>query len=182
MSCSSLVFRRPIPDDHTRVVAVLRSWWDGRDPRAQLPRVFFTHFRTTSLLVEHEDRLVGFLVGFFCQDHPGEAVVHLVGVAPEWRRVGLARDLYRRFFALARAAGREVVCCVVAPVDGDSIAFHAALGFSVAGGGEEVDGVPAPTERGPGGESHLLFGLRLDSDEAVSRSPRVYSRLREAGA
>ena len=103
VSCTSLVFRRPIPDDWERVMAVLPSWWDGRDLRALLPRIFFEHFRGTSLLVEHEDALVAFLVGFFCGDHQDEAYVHFAGVAPEWRRVGLASDLYRRFFVLARA-------------------------------------------------------------------------------
>ena len=62
MSCTSLTFRRPIPDDWARVMAVLPSWWDGRDLRVMLPKVFFEHFRGTSLLVEHEDRLVAVLV------------------------------------------------------------------------------------------------------------------------
>ena len=51
MSCTSLIFRRPIPDDYERVMAVLPSWWDGRDLRALLPKLFFEHFRTTSLVV-----------------------------------------------------------------------------------------------------------------------------------
>ena len=117
MSCTSLIFRRPIPDDWERVVAVMPAWWDGRDLRALLPRIFFEHFRSSSLLVEHEDALVGFLVGFFCPDHADEAYVHFVGVAPAWRRAGLARDLYRRFFGLARADGRSVVRAVTAPVN-----------------------------------------------------------------
>ena len=88
-------------------MAVMPAWWDGRDLRALLPKVFFEHFRGTSLLVEHEDGLIGFLVGFFCPDHADEAYVHFVGVDPAWRRVGLARDLYRRFFGLARAHGPQ---------------------------------------------------------------------------
>ena len=171
MSCSSLVFRRPIPDDYERVMAVLPSWWDGRDPRAQLPWVFFTHFRTTSLLVEHEERLVAFLAGFFCQDHAGEACVHFVGVAPEWRRVGLGRDLYRRFCALARAAGREVVCCVAAPVNAAAVAFHTALGFSMADSEEVVDGLPVMAARGPGGEPYVRFELRLGAETAAVVGP-----------
>jgi len=162
VSCSGLTFRRPIPDDYERVMAVLPSWWDGRDLRAQLPWVFFVHFRTTSIVVEHEDVLVGFLVGFLCQDHPDEAYVHFVGVAPEWRRAGLGGDLYRRFYALARTDGRTIVKTVTAPVNTGSVAFHVALGFSVLPGDEEVDGLPVMSARGPFGEPRVQFQRSLD--------------------
>jgi GNAT superfamily N-acetyltransferase len=165
MSCTSLVFRRPIPDDWERVMAVLPSWWDGRDLRALLPRVFFEHFRGTSLLVEHEDALVAFFVGFFCGDHQDEACVHFVGVAPEWRRVGLASDLYRRFFALARTNGRSVVRAVTAPVDTGSVAFHTALGFSLLPGDAEVDGVPVTLDQAaPQGRHLVRFQLFLEPE------------------
>jgi ribosomal protein S18 acetylase RimI-like enzyme len=164
MSCTSLVFRRPIPDDWERVMAVLPSWWDGRDLRAMLPKVFFEHFRGASLLVEHEDRLVAFLVGFFCPDHADEAYVHFAGVAPEWRRAGLGRDLYRRFFALARADGRSVVRAVTAPVNSGSIAFHRALGFALLPGDDEVDGVPVTADRGPQGDHVVRFQLLLGTE------------------
>jgi ribosomal protein S18 acetylase RimI-like enzyme len=164
MSCTSLVFRRPIPDDWERVMAVLPSWWDGRDLRALLPKVFFEHFRGTSLLVEHEDMLVAFLVGFFCGDHPDEAYVHFAGVAPAWRRVGLASDLYRRFFGLARANGRSVVRAVTAPVNTGSIAFHTALGFSLLPGDDEVHGVPATLDQGPHGRHLVRFQLFLEPE------------------
>ena len=96
-------------------MAVLPAWWDGRDLRAMLPRIFFEHFHSTSQIAEHEDRLLGFLVGFYCQDHADEAYIHFVGVDPTWRRAGLATDLYRRFFARARADGRTVARAVTAP-------------------------------------------------------------------
>jgi ribosomal protein S18 acetylase RimI-like enzyme len=164
VSCTSLIFRRPIPDDWDRVMAVMPGWWDGRDLRPMLPKVFFEHFRGTSLLVEHEDRLVGFLVGFDCPDHADEAYIHFVGVEPTWRRAGLARDLYRRFFALARASGRTVVRAVTAPVNDGSIAFHTALGFSLLPGDAEVDGVPATIDRGPHGDHVVRFQLYLDGE------------------
>ncbi len=162
MSCSGIIFRRPIPDDWERVMAVLPAWWDGRDLRALLPRVFFEHFRGTSLLVEHEDRLIAFLVGFFCPDHADEAYVHFAGVAPEWRRAGLASDLYRRFLDMARADGRSVVRAVTAPVNTGSIAFHTALGFTLLPGDDEIEGVPVTTERGPHGDQRVRFQLLLE--------------------
>jgi ribosomal protein S18 acetylase RimI-like enzyme len=164
VSCTSLIFRRPIPDDWERVVGVMPAWWAGRDLRALLPKVFFEHFRGSSLLVEHEAALVGFLVGFFCPDHDDEAYIHFVGVDPAWRRVGLARDLYRRFFGLARAEGRGVVRAVTAPVNTGSIAFHTALGFSVLPGDDEVNGVSVTTDHGPHGDHLVRFQLFLEAE------------------
>jgi GNAT superfamily N-acetyltransferase len=131
VSCTSLIFRRPIPDDWDRVAAVMPAWWDAQETGFALPRVFFEHFRGTSLLVEHEDRLIAFLIGFFCPDHAGEAFVHVVCVAPEWRRAGLGRDLYRRFTSLARSSGRTVVRAAATPGNAAAVAFHTALGFSL---------------------------------------------------
>lgn len=162
MSCTGLTFRRPIPGDWERVMAVMPAWWNGRDLRAMLPRVFFEHFRGTSLLVEHEDKLVAFLVGFLCADHADEAYVHFAGVAPEWRRTGLAGDLYRRFFALARENGRTAVRAVTAPVNTGSIAFHTALGFSILPGDGEIDGVPVTVAHGPYGDHLVRFELFLE--------------------
>ena len=159
VSCTSLTFRRPIPADYERVVGVMVAWWGGRDLRPMLPKIFFEHFRSTSLIVEHEDELIGFLVGFLCPDHDDEAYIHFAGVHPAWRRAGLARDMYRRFFAIARARGRTVVRAVTGPTNASSIAFHTALGFAILPGDEEVDGLPVIVDHGPQGDHVVRFEL-----------------------
>jgi GNAT superfamily N-acetyltransferase len=139
------------------------EWWGGRDLRPMLPKLFFEHFRSTSLIVEHEDELIGFL----CPDHDDEAYIHFAGVHPAWRRVGLARDMYRRFFALARAAGRPVVRAVTGPVNAGSIAFHIGLGFAILPGDQEADGIPVTTDRGPQGDFVVRFELILIKEDAA---------------
>lgn len=69
MSRTSPIFRRPIPDNHDRVMAVMVDRWRGRDPRAMLPRISFKHLRSSSPVVEHVDQLVGFTLG------PGDEVI-----------------------------------------------------------------------------------------------------------
>lgn len=58
-----------------------------------------------------------------------------VAVAKHARRRGLAKALYLDLFAFARAAGFELIGCEVNadPPNPGSDAFHAALGFEVAG-------------------------------------------------
>lgn len=145
--------RHAEPFDHARVVAVIDDWWDGRHMRDMLPRLFFTHFRDTSFVAEDDEGgLAGFLCGFLSQTYPNQAYIHFVGVAPQHRGAGLARELYERFFDAARAAGRTSVHCVTSPANVGSLAFHGRLGFGVEAEVEAYDGT---------GESRVLLAKRL---------------------
>lgn len=115
------------------------AWW-GRPISDILPRLFLDHFWGTSLVAEHEDAVMGFLVGFHSPQRADEAYVHAVAVAPQHRATGLARRLYRRFFDEAHAAGRPVIRAVTSPVNEGSIAFHRRLGFTVSEPIADYDG------------------------------------------
>jgi predicted GNAT superfamily acetyltransferase len=136
--------------DYDVIAAVVDDWW-GRPIVGFLPRLFLDHFHGTSLVAERDGALAGFLVGFLSPSMPSEAYVHFVGVSPDLRGTGLARDLYTRFFELAAGHGRTVVSAVTSPVNAGSIAFHRRLGFAVAG--------PVGDYNGPG---HDLVTFRLD--------------------
>jgi ribosomal protein S18 acetylase RimI-like enzyme len=145
--------RHAEPADHARISPHLDDWWGGRPMRAMLPRLFFEHFRETSFVAEDDDEVVGFLCGFLSQTWPDQAYVHFVGVRPDRRGDGLGRELYERFFAAARDAGRSVVRCVTAPVNEGSVAFHRRLGFEVEAQQTDYDGA---------GEPRVLLRKRLD--------------------
>ncbi|HLE30665.1 MAG TPA: GNAT family N-acetyltransferase [Anaerolineales bacterium] len=115
--------------DYARVMDVMAEWWGGRDLSHLLPRLFFQHFNDTSFIVEQDGTLVAFLIGFMSQSEPRVAYIHFAGVHPEYRRAGLGRALYERFFEKARARGAREVHCVTAPVNAGSIAFHTKMGF-----------------------------------------------------
>jgi ribosomal protein S18 acetylase RimI-like enzyme len=146
-----VLLRTATPADYDRIAAVLDHWW-GRPVRHALPRLFLDHFHSTSTVAEADGDLVAFLVGLLSPSQPGAAYIHFVGVHPGHRRGGLARELYERFFALAAGQGRTVVRAVTAPVNERSIAFHAALGFTVSG--------PVPGYDGPG-DVKVRFERRL---------------------
>jgi len=148
---SDIGVRTAVADDYDRIVAVVDDWW-GRPVRQVLPRVFLDHFHTTSFVAEQGGALAGFLVGFLSPSADDTAYIHFVGVDPRLRGRGLARLLYEKFFALAAADGRRVVRAITAPVNSGSIAFHAAMGFTVTG---PVDGYDGP------GASKMLFERAL---------------------
>ena len=140
--------------DYDRITAVVDDWW-GRPVRHALPRLFLDHFHPTSTVAEAGEGLAGFLVGFLSPSRPDAAYIHFVGVHPDRRGSGLARALYHRFFALAAADGRTVVSAVTAPANATSIAFHAALGFTVS---DPVAGYDGP------GDVKVHFERRLDPE------------------
>ena len=150
-------------------MAVMPAWWGGRDLRPLLPRIFFEHFRTTSFIAEREDELAGFLVGFLCPTHDDEAYVHFAGVAPAWRRAGLARDLYGRFYQAALAGGRTRVRAVTSVINHDSIAFHQRLGFALLPGEREIDGLPATGDPNVPEGAVVRFELVLDGPSGSAR-------------
>ena len=124
--------RHAAPDDYDAIEPVLDDWW-GRPIASVLQPLFLDHFFTTSYVAEQDGDLAGFLVGFLSPSRPEVAYVHFVGVRPDMRRTGLARDLYGRFFELAKANGRTEVWAITGPINEASIAFHQAMGFTVSG-------------------------------------------------
>jgi ribosomal protein S18 acetylase RimI-like enzyme len=120
--------------DHARIMAVMLDWWDGRDLRAMLPKLFLEHFCDTSFIAEYGGELVGFLVGFLSQARPDEAYIHFIGVHPNYRQQGLAKTLYERFFEICKGYDRKIIRAVTAPVNTGSIRFHTRMGFDVEKG------------------------------------------------
>ncbi|MGW2276552.1 N-acetyltransferase family protein [Streptomyces sp. NPDC001770] len=145
---AGLTARRLAEEDHLPVLAVLDTWWGGLKGEAGsterallLPRLYFQHFATTSLLVEHDSgEIAAFLVGFMSPTVPGTAYVHFAGVDPALHGQGIGSTLYRAFFALARSHGRDHVHCVTSPENIASRAFHTRLGFAASAVQPDYDG------------------------------------------
>jgi ribosomal protein S18 acetylase RimI-like enzyme len=134
---------RPLePGDYANVIGVVDDWWGGRPMTAMLPKLFFVHFRDTSVAADGAGAVAGFLCGFRSATFADEAYVHFVGVDPARRGRGLGRALYERFFAAV--APRTIVRAVTSPANERSVEFHRAIGFEIEGLAEEYDGAGEP--------------------------------------
>ncbi len=148
--------------DYDYIVSVVDDWWDGRSMQRMLPRLFFDHFQDTTLVVEHNCDIAGFLTGFISPTQTSTAYIHFVGVAPSHRGQGVGRSLYNRFFELVGESCCDVRC-VTAPTNKDSIAFHRNLGFEIEPSVDYMEHVPYfPDYDGPG-EHRVLFRRALVS-------------------
>jgi predicted GNAT superfamily acetyltransferase len=100
-------------------------------------------------------------VGFLSPTLPSEAYIHFVGVHPGYRKSGVARALYERFFRLASEAGRQWVRCVTSPANSSSIAFHCAMGFHPDGLNWSDDALPIHQDYDGPGEDRVLLIRKL---------------------
>ncbi|MFS1515714.1 N-acetyltransferase family protein [Bacillus sp. SCS-151] len=121
--------------DYQTIIPVVNDWWNGRKMDHMLPKLFFTHFQNTSFVIEEQNEIVGFLIGFLSQSQQNEAYIHFVGVHPQYRELGLAKKLYEQFFTTVKHHGCQIVRCITSPVNTTSIAFHQKMGFQI----EETD-------------------------------------------
>jgi ribosomal protein S18 acetylase RimI-like enzyme len=155
-------FRPLRGDDFTPIGEVFDDWWGGRPLRRLLLRPFFDHFADTSLVAERDGEMAGFLIGFMSSARPGEAYIHLVGVAPPARGSGVGRELYERFFAIARGRGCDTVRAITAPSNRGSIAFHRSMGFELEPSDRHADGVPVHAGHDVEGADRVLFVKTLE--------------------
>jgi len=126
-----------------------------------MPRLFFQFFTQTSWIVEKESGEVGaFLIGFRSQDDPDVCCIHFVGVDPQLRRSGAARELYLLFFETMKQLGCREARAITGFFNKRSQLFHAAMGFDQHGD-REIDGVIAYADYDGPGEPRVAFSREL---------------------
>lgn len=143
--------------DYEFLSAVVDEWWGGRPVRHLLQRLFLEHFGNSSYKLVEADAIVAFLVGFRSQSQPHIAYIHFVGVDPLWRKQGLARQLYLRFFSQMQLSGCTECQCITSPSNRTSIAFHTSMDFKCVPGDGEVDGIPVHFHHAGDGQHRVVF-------------------------
>jgi len=108
------------------------DWW-GRPVRQLLLPLFFHQLGRWSYVASCGSEVIGFILGFRAQRNPLEAYIHMVGVHPRYRRMGIASNLYLLFFSSAVLAGCGLVKAITTPANQASIFFHRSLGFRTVG-------------------------------------------------
>jgi ribosomal protein S18 acetylase RimI-like enzyme len=139
---NNIKIRNGTPHDHEKVVSVMPEWWGGRDLSSSVLKVFFIHFNDTTYIAEIDDELGGFLVGFMSQSEPKVGYIHFAGVHPQFRRSGIGRLLYEKFYTACTANDRSIVKSCTSPVNKLSINFHQKMGFEIEPGNGIIDDVP----------------------------------------
>jgi GNAT superfamily N-acetyltransferase len=125
--------------------------------------MFVYEFGDSAYVIKDGDEVAAYLFGFMAQTGP-VAYIHLVGVRPAYRRLGLARRLYRHIMAWAVAQGCTELKAITTPGNRDSIAFHQSLGMELLGRPNET-GIPVVADYAGPGQDRVVFRLGLENDE-----------------
>jgi ribosomal protein S18 acetylase RimI-like enzyme len=155
------VIRNTSPSDHERVMSVMPTWWDGRDLTSMIPKVFFIHFCDTSFIIEDENQLIGFLVGFMSQTDKNTGYIHFVGVHPDYRKSGIGQKLYQHFFNSCELNNRTIIKSCTSPINKLSIAFHQRMGFEIEPGDGLIDGISVTTNYLGSDNPKVLFKKKI---------------------
>ncbi|MGM0921484.1 MAG: GNAT family N-acetyltransferase [Bacillota bacterium] len=151
--------------DFYLISPLLDEWWGGRKMSYMLPRLFFDHFQDTSLIMEKNGQIIGFLIGFLSQSKQREAYIHFVGVHPLFRKNKTGQRLYNEFFKLVKQHGCQTVRCITSPVNTGSIQFHKKMGFEIENGDKTVNGVHVTVNYDGENKDRVLFVKRLSLEE-----------------
>ncbi len=116
--------------DYDHIVQVIDRWWGGPTSALAHP-IFFYELGSLARVVEHDEVLVGFLLGFIVPGPPRSGYVHLVGIHPDFRRRGVGKVLYNSFEQDCRGAGCTQLKAITTSANEGSIAFHRATGWTV---------------------------------------------------
>jgi GNAT superfamily N-acetyltransferase len=152
--------RHPDETDHPGIAAVIEEWFGGRRVGHLAGRSWFRHVGSTSWIASEPDgRPVGILLGYRSQDHPDEAVVHLLGVDPNRRRRGIGRQLVDAFVDEARRRGSGSVVALAWPGEPPAAAFFRATGFTAddGPGSRNIHGVRAFKDLEAPGDDRIVF-------------------------
>ncbi len=163
---NDIIIRNGNPFDYERVIEIQPFWWNGRDLTGLILKLFFYHFRDTVFIAEKDGELIAFLIGFYSQTFENEAYIHFIGIHPNYRKRGLGRTLYEKFFNQCYLNNRTVIHSMTSPVNKDSIKFHTNLEFIVEPGDGLVDGIPVTLNYQKKNDPKVIFTKHLKKDKS----------------
>jgi len=146
--------------DYDFIGSVIDRWWGGPTSSLAHP-MFFYELGRLARVIDHQGKPVGFLFGFISPDGP-VGYVHLVGIAPEYRRRGVATELYRAFEADCRAAGCRRLKAITTLGNEGSVRFHLEQGWM----SEQV------ADYAGIGRTRIVFTRKLDEPDEIGRRER----------
>ncbi|MFK8002566.1 MAG: N-acetyltransferase family protein [Polyangiales bacterium] len=114
--------------DFDHLSTVMDRWWGGPGAQRAAPHLFH-ELGSDAIVAEDDGKMAGFLLGFLVPKSPPLGYIHLVGIHPDYRRLGVGQRLYARFEEKCRAAGARSLKAISPVGHEGALRFHEALGF-----------------------------------------------------
>ena len=111
---------QPILADHHR-------YWGERDMRAGHSFSLVREFGRTCFVLEADDGIRGYLIGWVSPDRVG--YVHVIATRDDARGAGVGRRLHEEFAKVAAGQGAVRLKAITSTANTGSVAFHTGIGF-----------------------------------------------------
>jgi len=165
----NLIFRKPTLDDGHAIYHLIKSSPPLDVNSSYLYFLQASHFADTCIVVESDEKIVGFVSAYYRPDQPGSLFVWQVAVAETMRGVGLAK---RMLLALVENqignADLSVLCCTISPSNKASQGLFKSFAKNY---GLTLTVEPFITEAHFGDEGHEaeeLYELKSDKQENLT--------------
>ena len=97
--------------------------------RDAIYHIFTKYFKNTSLVLEDNKNIKGFLIGFISQENNENAYIHLLCVEKDLRRQNMAQNLVKEFINIVCSLNCRNVFLVCKPSNKAAIKFYNKIGF-----------------------------------------------------
>ncbi|MGB7968547.1 MAG: GNAT family N-acetyltransferase [Methanobacterium sp.] len=97
--------------------------------REAIYHIFTKFFKNTSLVLEINNNIMGFLIGFISQENKENAYIHLLCVEKDLRRQNMASDLVKEFINIVSLLNCKKVFLVCKPSNKTAINFYNKMDF-----------------------------------------------------
>ena len=150
--------RQCTKEDYDQIIADMADFWNNShiDSLRRLHNpVFFYEFGNTAFVVKEDEKVIGYIFGFYSQTTP-TAYVKFVGVRASHRKRGVGRALDEYFIMIAKHKGCVELKAITSQNNEISIAFHRSLGMELLGEPNE-EGIPVMRDYAGPGNDRVVF-------------------------
>jgi L-amino acid N-acyltransferase YncA len=150
--------RQCTKEDYDQIIIDMADFWKSShvDNLRRLHNpIFFYEFGNTAFVVKEDEKVIGYLFGFYSQTTP-TAYVKFVGVRASHRKRGAGRALYEYFIMIAKHKGCVELKAITSQNNEISIAFHRSLGMELLGEPNE-EGIPVMRDYAGPGNDRVVF-------------------------
>jgi ribosomal protein S18 acetylase RimI-like enzyme len=97
--------------------------------RKAIYHIFTKYFKNTSLVLEDNENIKGFLIGFISQENNENAYIHLLCIEKDSRGQNMASNLLEEFISIVYSLGCKKVFLVCKPSNKMAIKFYNKMDF-----------------------------------------------------
>ncbi len=121
--------RNAFEDDFMKISQLGQNCSPMVNERKAIYHLFTRFFKNTSLILEENENIKGFLIGFISQENNENAYIHLLCIEKELRGHNMALNLVEKFIRIVSSLDCKKVFLVCKPSNKTAIKFYTKMGF-----------------------------------------------------